>query len=154
MNLGYVGSYIYWIIEAALVAGFAFGIMSGSASEPYCQNCSQWKQPLMTGFYADPDQVGSALKEGRPAKWTPTELAAEPLAKVTLTPCSTCHDDAPIQVFVEKVTKNKKGEVATKRIAKLTYPAGSFDALTTALGIEQIPNDEVEAVDEELPGDQ
>ncbi len=147
-NLGYVGSYIYWIIEAALVAGFAFGIMSGSASQPYCQNCSQWKPPLMVGMYPDPDHVCSALKEGCPARWIPTELATEPLAKVTLSPCSMCQDNAPIQVFVEKVTRNKKGEVATKRVARLTYPAGSLHSLAIALGIQQTAADATDVEDD------
>lgn len=152
-NLGYIGSWIYWFIEAALVAGFAFGIMRASASEPYCLNCSQWKPPWMTGFYADPEQVHTALKEGRPARWTPTELGAEPLAKVTVTPCAHCHDEAPLQVFVDKVTRNKKGEVATKRLAKLTYPAGSFATLATALGMQPLPPDGDHLEDDAVPVD-
>jgi hypothetical protein len=148
INLGYVGSYIYWLIEAGLVAGFAFGIMKASAAEPYCIACSQWKRPYMMGFYANPSEIHAALKEGRLEQWTPTELGSEPLAKVTLTNCPTCLDEAPIDVVVEQVTKNKKGEVATKRLGRLTYPAGSFAPLVAALGMHsQVEAAEVEAVE-------
>jgi hypothetical protein len=150
MNLGYYGSYIYWFVEAALVAGFAFGLMRNSASEPYCADCMQWKSPFVAGFYADPDRVVRALESGRLERFTPMDLVDQPVAKVTLYPCAACGEQARVDVFVEQLSKNKKGEIATKRLARLTYPAQSLPALSAAFGIDRVSAD-VERIDGESP---
>src|SRR5262249_41332469 len=43
INLGYYGSYIYWIFEVVLVAGIAGAIVASVAARPFCGECGTWK---------------------------------------------------------------------------------------------------------------
>ena len=58
--------------------------------------------------------------------------------------------DSPVDIVVEKLTKSKKGEIATKKLAKLTYPTGSLEALTTAFRVGARSPDGYPANDDEL----
>lgn len=152
INLGYYGSYIYWLLEACLVGGFAFGIMRGSASEPYGSTCMQWKPQGVPGLYAHPEAVVAALQTGRLERFAITDLVDQPVARITHFPCATCGDEAPVDVTVEQLTRNKKGEVAIKKLAKLTFPAGSLEALTTAFELHApAPAVPTPQQDDELP---
>src|SRR5580765_8250689 len=43
MNLGYWGSYIYWIAEAAIVAWMSAFVIASAAAAPFCSECQSWK---------------------------------------------------------------------------------------------------------------
>jgi hypothetical protein len=36
-NLGYYGSYIYWVVEVLIVAGITFAMVKGATAEPFCR---------------------------------------------------------------------------------------------------------------------
>src|SRR5262249_50463795 len=44
INLGYIGTYIYWLVEVLIVAVIAFLAAGVRASKPYCGQCSSWKE--------------------------------------------------------------------------------------------------------------
>jgi len=56
LNLGYVGSYIYWGIEVLIVAGITFAMVRAQTREPFCTNCNRWKAWRRLGQFAGPPQ--------------------------------------------------------------------------------------------------
>src|SRR5262249_32779753 len=106
MNLGYVGTYIYWIVELLLVAGIAFVIMKNGAGEPFCPEGQAWKQrrTLMT-FRPPLDRVVVALEEGdllrvmAEEEWT--TVTGEGVLSASV--CPECESRGLIDVKLEQV---------------------------------------------------
>ncbi|MFT3878792.1 MAG: hypothetical protein QM703_03915 [Gemmatales bacterium] len=73
MNLGYYGTYIYWLVETLIVAGIVFGMTRRPAQEPFCHLTNEWKTAKCGDNFFVPIEVGSttaatALKEGELGK--------------------------------------------------------------------------------------
>src|SRR5688572_23666354 len=65
MNLGYYGSYIYWLVELLVVAGVTYGMVYGATKEPFCAGCEQWKRPKVLGFFGtEPTMAAAAVESG------------------------------------------------------------------------------------------
>jgi hypothetical protein len=134
INLGYWGSYIYWGIEALIVAGIAFGVMKGAAAEPFCGDCLAWKAAAAWGPLSHPDAVEQSLREGRVEQFESDPAAMGEQVVVTAFRCPTCEDAGEIDVRVERLTVNSKGEVQRKQTLQVTYPAEAYSVLAAACG--------------------
>ncbi len=132
INLGYWGSYIYWGIEALIVAGIAFGVMKGAAAEPFCGECIAWKAAETWGPLSHPEAVEQSLREGRVEPFESDIAGKGEQVAVTAFRCPTCADAGEIDVRVERLTVNSKGEVQRKRTVQVTYPAEAYRALAAA----------------------
>jgi hypothetical protein len=130
LNLGFVGSYIYWVVETLIVAGITFAMVRGQTREPFCTDCSLWKSFRRLGaFGGEPDAavVGvtggdvNALAAAKPgALSSPLELhVAE---------CANCRR-AHASVKLELLTTNKEGKLERKILAHTMWPADSVAAL-------------------------
>jgi len=122
VNLGYVGSYIYWFGEWLLVAAIGLGGMLLAASEPFCARCKRWKHKHKLGVLDGPqEEVLETLTEGRVADLAQFAPAPKdgPLL-LTASVCPMCKK-GDIDIKVEQVTKNYKGEEKKTDLLHLTY---------------------------------
>lgn len=132
MNIGYVGSYIYWAVEIFLVAIIALLIMKSTAEEPYCSECASWKTEQSHGPFRNDNQIMMQLRHGQQPN---VELNSEIENKshdeflVKLHSCSHCQEESPVDVFVEQIVVDKEGNASEKNIAKMTYPPEAYVAL-------------------------
>lgn len=132
VNLGYVGSYIYWGIEALIVAGVAFGVMAGQAGQPFCSACDAWKVGQTLGPLSQPTHVRAALDDGVLNLFTLDPADTGDKVQVTLFRCPHCDDAGDVDVRLEQLTLNSKGELQTKQILQVTYPGDAYEALVAA----------------------
>src|SRR5262249_8509816 len=54
MNLGYVGTWIYWIVEVLIVAGVSGAFCWIWARRPFCTRCNTWKTSRVLGTVQPP----------------------------------------------------------------------------------------------------
>lgn len=132
MNLGYYGSYIYWLVEILIVAGITFAMVKSAAAEPFCVKCSDWKKPSVLGFFAAQDlaPVSAAIQSGDLSKivaQVPTEVVT-PL-KLSAAVCPHCSTAGDVDLKLEYVTADNKGNPQFKTIAHSRYPGQARDAV-------------------------
>lgn len=122
VNLGYVGSYIYWGVELLLIAGVAFVVMRGAANEPFCSQCENWKTSELLGSCGGSTvKLQEALESGDlPA--LANDMGAEGTIVASLFQCPQCGAAAPVDVRLEQVTVNAKGETSKSTLCTVTYP--------------------------------
>jgi hypothetical protein len=134
INLGYVGSYIYWLLEMGIVAFIVSRMVRRQAAEPFCGRCGQWRRPRTMGYVrAQSDQAVAHLVRGDLAaaggllsKDSPTEVA------VVAYTCPMCQGAGEVDVKVEQSVTNKKGKTQKKSLAFVTYPQGSLGQIESA----------------------
>lgn len=163
MNLGYVGSYIYWAGELLVIAVIAFCMMSPAASEPFCLGCENWKEWQPLGCLTpDPHAAKAALSSGdlgALARLSPTAFAGHYM--VTAAVCPRCGEQSPADLKLEEVTVNEKNEPVRKNLLLVTYPGealplirkmfddGAAQAIAEAEAAETEVADAGQAPDEE-----
>ncbi len=133
MNLGYIGSIIYWLVELLIVAVMAFYVMRVSASQPFCRACDAWKTKRALGELQPPfDEVVAALKEGNVGRFVEVQpkLGGAELF-VSAHVCPGCGATGAVDVEIEQVTKDGKGNPVRKTIAQVTYPGEALPVLET-----------------------
>jgi hypothetical protein len=138
-NLGYLGSYLYWLIEAAIAAGIALAGTMAFASHPFCRSCNRWKlaRPLLTleGF---PGDVVAALKDGdlaRLAAFNPGGPTSSRSLLLTAALCPRCGAGQALDVKLEHVTVDDRGAIKRQELLRLHFPPtalAAFQTLTAA----------------------
>ena len=133
VNLGYAGSYLYWICEVLIVAGVAFTTMKAASERPFCAICDTWKmEQEYPGVGGSPREIAKALSRGDFAR-VQQQLAAEgDSSVVNLWVCPNCEEDAPFEVGVKEIKADRKGEAGKKPLCLMTYPG---EALIEVRGI-------------------
>ena len=133
INLGYVGSWIYWVVEILLVAFLTYSVVKGRASEPFCRRCQQWKQQRVLGSVGtDVQGAAGALRSGDLARIRKhgsgiPDKSTEVIAYV----CPRCDSAGEVDVKLNVVTVEKKKTKKTT-VAFLTYPPDSLPLLAGA----------------------
>lgn len=125
MNLGYYGSYIYWFVEVLVVAGAALAMMLTQARAPFCRECGVWKDEKPLALVTTPtvDMAAEALREGQLASLLQCSAPVGPeglLLKVAA--CPLCGAEGSVDVTLQHIAKNSKGEQQVKHVAQITYP--------------------------------
>jgi predicted Zn finger-like uncharacterized protein len=134
INLGYTGSVIYWLLEMVGVAVIVFVVGLAIAAEPFCVGCDVWKQKLKLGAVPhDGVTATAALSSGNLAPLL-AEVPAEDgsFVRVTAAVCPKCGTDGVIDVKLEQVVHNAKGEAGASQLAHVSYPGEAmavFEAL-------------------------
>ncbi|WP_428939475.1 hypothetical protein [Fontivita pretiosa] len=131
LNLGYYGSYIYWIVEILIVAGITFGMVKNATSQPFCAACDQWKQSRVLGFFSgDPAAATRSIQAGDLNQMRAAGSTAELTNhRLSVAWCSSCGDEGTIHLKLEQITTDGKGNVTTRTVAHGTYPAVAMSAL-------------------------
>jgi hypothetical protein len=126
INLGYVGSYVYFALEAALAAGFAFVVTKGAAAVPFCRACNVWKQPrTLVGLpHVSPAVAVEALRAGALLDLldTGTPTAGGHLLNLKASVCPRCGGDGSVIAGVERITVDSRGRRRVKVIGQYVYP--------------------------------
>jgi hypothetical protein len=135
-TLGYVATYLYWLVEVAIVSGLAMAILIGCASDPFCAECSTWKSKQALGTLAlAPDQALRIFSAGEIVRLADQEPAAGEI-HLTIWSCPNCAAEAPVDVKLEQVTKNAKNEEETRPLTFLTYPGQVLPVLESLFAPE------------------
>ena len=125
MNLGYVGSYLYWLAEVLGVAAVAWVMMRKTASAPFCVACNTWKneQPLAMVTVPAEDMAVQAVEQGDVVHLLqcagPIEAQGLLLKSAV---CPRCGADGEVDISLDRVTKNSKGQQQTTTVTRTTYP--------------------------------
>ena len=140
-NLGYVGSWVYWIVEMLIVAGISLLGMAGSAMNPFCVKCDRWKdeRKLGTVDHDNPDLIKGYFTEGD------LESLREfiPLTSIpgrfhfTAHVCPNCRHREAIVVKLEDKTSDGQGQESTTELAQLTFPGAALRDFESMFGISR-----------------
>lgn len=132
-NLGYVGTYIYWLVEMLIAAGIAFTIMRAQAHEPFCTSCKNWKQKRAIGTLSAPaGPVVEAMRDGDlNALYDHDPRPSGGPLTVTLFTCPQCAQEGTAEILVQHITRNKKGQEQRRPVLCISYPAEATGALDT-----------------------
>jgi hypothetical protein len=136
MNLGYVGSFIYWGVEVLIVAVVAFVLMMGAAAMPFCRECQAWKQERKLGTLAfrPGDAGGAGLvaslgsgEVGRLLDYSPS--AGDGPLHLSAAVCPRCGGEGTIDVKLMHKYKTAKNEDRAQELLHVTYPGQALAAL-------------------------
>jgi hypothetical protein len=133
LNLGYYGSYVYWLVELLIVAGITYGLVYTATMEPYCATCDQWKRPVVLGFFnAEAGPASAAVQSGDLSKIRNANPTSDPTSlRLTAHACDACVDKGEADLKLEVLTTNKEGNLQAKTVSHTTYPAAALPHLVT-----------------------
>lgn len=145
MNLGYYGTYIYWLVETLIVAGIVFTMTRKPAQEPFCQLTNEWKTERCGDNFMVPQELGldavaEALKNGELGKIAEVKSlgAANPELSIPTRLyiyASPQHSEqCTLDVRLNKFVPGKNGTVEEKQMVMATYPASALGAFVTLCG--------------------
>jgi hypothetical protein len=121
LNLGYIGSYVYWGIEALIVAVISAAMARGRAAEPFCVQCDAWKEQRELGaLRAHPKVVASIIEGGRLADLPDVISNPREEAAISLYECPCCAGEEVV-LQVDSVSYNNGSRVKSK-VARAVYP--------------------------------
>jgi hypothetical protein len=141
MNLGHVGSYIYWGVEMLIVAGFAGGIMWARAGKPFCRDCGSWKTEhklgvlfLSRGAAEDYFQAGELSRLA-----DPNEPPGEGPIALSIWWCPYCLEAAPVEAALVQTVPQKKGAKVVN-LGTRTFPGESLPVFRSLCQHRADPN--------------
>ena len=127
LNLGYIGSYIYWFAELILIAFVSYSVTHSAATQPFCVECENWKNAERLGRFSSTSEAArAALESGNLAEFAAGIGDGGDLYP-TVFRCSKCLSHAPIELQLTRVTVNAKGESSEAQICMVTYPGEAFE---------------------------
>jgi hypothetical protein len=131
INLGYYGSYIYWVVEILIVAVCAAAILVAAASSPFCAPCGSWKATRPLGRVNVPRELAlQAITSGEIIRLAGHDIGAGPgRLSLEVSVCPNCGPSVPVDVCFKEVTVNDKGSESTSQIAHVTYPGEALKVL-------------------------
>ena len=136
LNLGYEGSFIYWGVEALILAAVAFGLMRNAAARPFCVDCQLWKTetPLIETT-CPPKPIVDAVRSGDLAaleqvltKLDPKKCKVGQSTRISTCVCTSCETDQTVEVKVSKVVVSN-GHPTESKLVQICYPGESLEAL-------------------------
>ena len=130
LNLGYAGTYIYWLVELLIVAGITFAMVRKQTTEPFCTECALWKPYRRLGaFGGSPDTALAGVTSGD----VNAIAAAQPGAinsplELHVAECGNCKR-AEAAVKLEQLSTNQKGQLERKVLVHTVWPAEAVPVL-------------------------
>jgi hypothetical protein len=123
VNLGAVGSWIYWGIELLLILWVAIVIGKKPASDPFCESCERWygKEQIVGTLGASRSKELMTLVEGGQFMKLGEELQSNPATPNLGVFLATCGKDCTAGeafLVVRTQTRDSKGNLTTKDLAK------------------------------------
>jgi hypothetical protein len=155
LNLGYYGSWIYWIAEFGVVAFLCFAGLHASAKDPFCTQCNSWKKERdLATLDSNCEELKCILEDGDLAKLRALQVAPVPgvAAFISAAVCPTCGATAPIAVKLGRIAANAKGEKIRTEVLHVNYPGDALaelEAILAAPAAEPVP--ECEPSDQNAP---
>lgn len=123
VNLGAVGSWIYWGAEILIILWVSIVIGKKPASDPFCESCERWygKEQIVGTLGASRSKELLALLEGGQFAKLGEELQSNPATPNLGVFMATCGKDCTAgEAFlaVRTQTRDSKGNLTTKDLAK------------------------------------
>jgi hypothetical protein len=131
LNLGYIGTLVYWIAEVLIAGGMAVVIMCACAADPFCTQCHNWKDKRSLGTLTmAPETATHIFTSGEIVRLADQDFPpGEGKIQLTAWVCKSCGAEAPVDVKLDQVSTNSKDEEETKQIAYVTYPGQALPVL-------------------------
>lgn len=138
MNLGYEGSFVYWGLEAFLLAAMALVMMRDAASRPFCTDCDLWKtETTLMETTCAPKPIVAAIRQGDldTLEKVLTSIDSKRCkdgqsTRISTCVCPNCETEQTVEVKVSKVViYGKRPNVST--LAQISYPGESLAAITS-----------------------
>lgn len=142
LNLGYYGTYIYWIVELLIITGIVFSMVRKTAREPFCPLTHAWKTERCGTQFQIPVELGveaiaAALQEGAIGKISEVKQQTEQAATGNMIPmrlyvyASPQHaEPCTLEVCLVSI-HTSQNQAEEKELAIVTYPAQALAALET-----------------------
>lgn len=130
LNLGFVGSWIYWAAELLVVACMASAGVYRSTREPFCRECSSWKTTRTIGVLPETADLIEAMRTGDLTRAAAD--AAKPGVGILLlnaAVCPQCDTRSPLAVKLERVVKDNENNVKKEEVLHVTYPGEALPSL-------------------------
>lgn len=139
INLGYVGSYIYWLVEMGVVCLMSWALLKNATSQPFCRKCQQWRKGSVIGYVnSDAEKAVGYLTTGDLAGLAPLVSKHKSSAtSVTAYACPKCGQQGEVDLKVERIVEVKKGKTEKKELAFVTYPPQSLPQIEAAFSLPQ-----------------
>jgi hypothetical protein len=136
LNLGYFGTFIYWSVEALILAAIAFIMMRKAAARPFCLDCDAWKtEKILLESTQDHNPIFEAVRQGdldALEKTLTTIDSRKPKAnqftRISTYICDHCGTDQTIEVKAAKMVVNN-GTPGESKLIVLSYPGESLESL-------------------------
>jgi hypothetical protein len=129
LNLGHTGTYIYWGVEALIVAIISAAIPRRRASAPFCLACNAWRNERELGWLRAPAQVvGEVVQSGHLANLPATAGTSENQVAISAYECPFCPEQADVVLEVDAISYNNGSRVKSPT-ARAVYPRKAVDEL-------------------------
>jgi hypothetical protein len=129
LNLGYTGSYIYWGVEALIVALISAAMARSRASEPFCVACDAWKTNRELGVVtAKAKAVSEIVEAGRLADLAALPAATGEQTAISVFECPCCAQPEDVVLQVDSITYNQGARVKSQT-ARVVYPRKALEEL-------------------------
>ena len=160
MNLGYIGSYIYWSLEAIGAAGIACYIMREPARAPFCVTCQSWKPgQVIGGLAVDRGTVKDIMNQGDLQRLREVGAPAEnglPVAVPVVFSayaCPNCGQSDTLDINLKEYSVNAKGEQKVEDLGTWTFAGEALPAWEAVFPppLENPPPVQPEPKADELP---
>jgi hypothetical protein len=124
-------AYLYWVVEVVLAAAVGVAVMVSCAAEPFCAQCSNWKTKRVLGkLDMNPDTAVRIFTTGEVVRLADYDFRpGAGQIRLSVWECKTCGAEAPVEVKLDRVTKNAKGEDEETQLAYLTFPGQALPIL-------------------------
>jgi hypothetical protein len=129
LNLGHTGTYIYWGVEALIVAIISAAMPRRRAAAPFCLACDAWRNERELGWIRAPAKVvGEVVQSGRLGDLPATVGTSDGQVSVSAYECPFCPEQADIVLEVNAITYNNGSRVKAPT-ARAVYPRKAADEL-------------------------
>jgi hypothetical protein len=130
LNLGHTGTYLYWGVEALIVALISATMPRRRASAPFCVACDTWKNERELGWLRAPAKVvGDLVQSGRLADLPATAGTSDDQVNISAYECPFCTEQAEVVLEVNAITYTN-GSRDKSPTARAIYPRKAADDLT------------------------
>ena len=129
LNLGYTGTYVYWGIEALIVAFISATVPRRRASAPFCVACDAWKTERELGWLRAPSKVVSeVVQAGRLADLPATVGTSDDQVMISAYECPSCAEQPEVVLEVNAITYSHGSRDKSPK-ARAVYPRKAADEL-------------------------
>ncbi len=129
LNLGHTGTYIYWGVEALIVALISATIPRRRASAPFCLACDAWKAERELGWLRAPAKVvAQVVQSGRLADLPATVGTSDDQVILSAYECPLCTEQPEVVLEVNAITYSH-GSPDKSPKARAIYPRKAADEL-------------------------
>ncbi|MEM9771967.1 MAG: hypothetical protein AAF889_10315 [Cyanobacteria bacterium P01_D01_bin.73] len=144
INLGETGTWIYWLVELALVEFVAGAIAYGAASQVFCEECDEWYDSATPIGGVSPDNANTFLEAVKNQNFSKAGQSIGPVLsntnkslKISYCLCSSCREDGEALLSVAEDRTDKEGKnLWSKTVKEGLISSREYQNLKAAISAE------------------